>query len=223
MTRSRKWLTLATIFIAIALLYPGITQPVLTLSGSIEKSQLAELGIDMLAGENTSRRGHHMLSMLSSLLGLDQIEGRLQAYHSTRSIWGTANDLARSGSLLVAVLIVVFSIVIPVFKLLFMAFALAPVSARVSRFLLTINGRLSKWSMSDVFVMGLLLAYLAGSASGEMGDLLIMDAHLEAGFYYFLGYCLFSIAAGGLLGPDQQNRSGPRTPVTPGHRQAGSP
>jgi len=45
----------------------------------------------------------------------------------------------------------------------------------------------------------LLVAYMAGSASGQMGDMLTMDAQLERGFWYFLGYCVFSIAAGGLL------------------------
>ena len=55
------------------------------------------------------------------------------------------------------------------------------------------------YSMADVFVMGLLVAYMAGSASGQMGDMLTMDARLEEGFYYFLAYCLFSVAAGILM------------------------
>jgi len=49
--------------------------------------------------------------------------------------------------------------------------------------------------MSDVFVMGLLVAFMAGKASDQVGDLLTMNASLEPGFYYFLAYCLFSIAA----------------------------
>jgi hypothetical protein len=49
--------------------------------------------------------------------------------------------------------------------------------------------------MADVFVMALIVAYLAGSASGQMGDLLTMDARLEEGFWFFLAYCLFSIAS----------------------------
>ena len=40
---------------------------------------------------------------------------------------------------------------------------------------------------------------MAGSASGQMGDMLTMDAALEPGFYFFLAYCLFSIVAGGLM------------------------
>jgi hypothetical protein len=43
--------------------------------------------------------------------------------------------------------------------------------------------------------MALLIAFMAGRASEQVGDLLTMDAQLESGFYYFLAYCLFSIAA----------------------------
>ena len=49
------------------------------------------------------------------------------------------------------------------------------------------------------FVMGLLVAYMAGKATGKSDELLIMSAQLEPGFYFFLAYCLFSIAATTLL------------------------
>ena len=65
--------------------------------------------------------------------------------------------------------------------------------------MLWLNAALSKWSMADVFVMGLLVAYMAGSASGQMGDMLTMHAALEPGVYYFLAYCLFSVAAGTVM------------------------
>ena len=45
MTPFRKLLTLGLILVALGLLYPGVTQPVLTLTGHIEKSEIAELGI----------------------------------------------------------------------------------------------------------------------------------------------------------------------------------
>jgi uncharacterized paraquat-inducible protein A len=85
--------------------------------------------------------------------------------------------------------------VIPVFKLIVQALSVLVPSANLRRQLLWINGSLSKWSMSDVFVMALLIAFMAGRASEQTGDLLTMDAQLESGFYYFLAYCLFSIAA----------------------------
>ena len=199
MSIKQRIFTLVIICIALALLYPGVTQPVLTLSGTIEKSELAELGIEMIAGEGADAQTRQMLTMVSSFLGFDQIEGQLQAYSSTRSMWGTVQELARTGNVIVAFLIVFFSLVIPVFKLLLQALTLLIASPNVRGQLLWLNARLSKWSMSDVFVMGLLVAFMAGRASDQVGDLLTMNAVLEPGFYYFLAYCLFSIAASAML------------------------
>ena len=196
MTLTRKLLMALLILCACALLYPGITQPVLTLTGTIEKSMIAELGIDLIAGEDADSQTRQMLAMFSSVLGLDQVEGQMQAYSNTRSIWGTVEDLARTGNLPVALLIVFFSLVIPLFKLSLQLASLFIAGAELRGPLLWLNGALSKWSMSDVFVMGVLVAYMAGSASEQMGDLLTMNAALEPGFYYFLAYCLFAIAAG---------------------------
>jgi uncharacterized paraquat-inducible protein A len=203
MSSTQKILTLLIIFVALGLLYPGVTQPVLTLSGTIEKSELAELGIEMIAGEGADAQTRQMLTMISSFLGFDQIEGQLQAYSSTRSMWGTVEELARTGNVLVAFLIVFFSLVIPVFKLLLQALTLFVSAPDARKHLLWLNAALSKWSMSDVFVMGLLVAFMAGRASDQVGDLLIMNAELEPGFYYFLAYCLFSIAASALLRSDK--------------------
>jgi hypothetical protein len=199
MTNPRGLTALILMAIAIALLYPGVTQPVLTLTGHIEKSEIATLGVDLLAGESPDSQTRSMLTAFTRFLGLDQIEGRVQVYDSTRSIWGTVQELARSGNLAVAFLIVFFSLVIPVFKLLLQALSLLPLERNFRSPLLAVNAALSKWSMADVYVMAMLVAFLAGRASGQMGDLLIMDARLERGFWFFVAYCLFSIAAAALL------------------------
>ena len=81
--------------------------------------------------------------------------------------------------------------------------------------LLWLNARMSKWSMADVFVMALLVAYLAGSASEQMGSLLIMSAQLEVGFWYFLAYCLFSIAASSLVTEPELQVEGPQLTTNP--------
>lgn len=199
MSVKRKILIVVLMLAALGLLYPGITQPVLTLTGTVEKSKIAELGIELIAGEGADAQTRQMLAAISSFLGFDQIEGQLQAYHNTRSVWGTVDELARTGNLPVALLIVLFSLVIPLFKLGLQGVSLFITAERIRDPLLWLNGALSKWSMSDVFVMGLLVAYMAGSASGQMGDMLVMDAQLEPGFYYFLAYCIFSIIAGSLM------------------------
>lgn len=199
MSLKRKLLVLLLITLALGLLYPGVTRPVLTLSGTVEKAKIAELGIAMMAGEGADAQTRQMLQAISSFLGFDQIEGQLEAYSNTRSIWGTVDELSRTGNLPVAFLIVFFSLVIPVFKLLLQTCALFISQEGVRAWILRLNAILSKWSMSDVFVMGLLVAYMAGSASGQVGDMLTMYARLEPGFYYFLAYCLFAIAASSLM------------------------
>ena len=199
MSKARRLLTLGLIVIALGLLYPGVTLPVLTLSGSIEKAEIAEMGIGLMAGDDVDGQARQMLTAISTMLGLNRIEGQLQVYHTTRSIWGTATELAHTGNVLVAALIVLFSVVIPTLKLLMQLTAVAIPQPGVRASLLWLNALLSKWSMADVFVMGLLVAYMAGSASEQMGDMLTMDASLERGFYFFLAYCLFSVAVSGLL------------------------
>lgn len=206
MTMPRRLLTLLLILASLGLLYPGISQPVLTLTGTLEKSMIAELGIEMIAGEDADSQTRQMLSMFSSFLGLDRIEGQITAYDSSRSILGTVEELANTGNLPVALLIVFFSVVIPVFKLCLQLTALALPQARWRAPLWWLNASLSKWSMADVFVMAMMVAYMAGSASGQMGDLLTMNAQLEAGFYYFLAYCLFSILAGTLMMENRDER-----------------
>ncbi|MDP5071822.1 MAG: paraquat-inducible protein A [Congregibacter sp.] len=198
MTVGIRILGLGLILISMGLLYPGITQPVLTLSGELEKSELADFGINLIAGESGSTQTRDMLNMMARMMGLDQIEGRVEAYRSTRSILGMSRELADNGNTLVAVMIVSFSVVIPVLKLLLQALALL-LPGPLGRRLLGLNAALGKWSMADVFVMAMLIAFMAGRASNHVGDLLIMDAQLERGFWFFLAYCLFAIAAGALL------------------------
>ena len=196
---ARKLTILLLIAIALGLLYPGVTQPVLTLSGTVEKSRIAELGIEMITEQDANSQTRQFLTTISSILGLDQIQGQLQVYTSTRSIWGTVESLAATGNLPVALLIVFFSLVIPVFKLLLQAISLLITSYDLRWPLLRLNAALSKWSMADVFVMGLLVAFLAGNAADQTGDMLVMHARLGWGFYYFLAYCVFSVAAGSVM------------------------
>ena len=198
MTNTRKLACFLCIVAAVCLLYPGISQPVLTLSGDIQRSDLAEFGMDVIAGVEADSQTRQMLNMIGRFLGLDRLEGSIEVYRQTRSIVGFADGLAQQGNRLVALLIVVFSILVPVAKMLIIAGAmLAP--REISGPLLRLNAALSKWSMADVFVIALLVAFMAGRASGHAGELLRMQADLGPGFYYFLAYCVFSIAAGALL------------------------
>ena len=197
----RLVLPIITILIALALLLPGVTQPVLTLEGKIDKSKLAQTGIEMLADEG-DRNTRNMLMMASSMLGLDKLEGEISAYQKTRSIWGTVNELANNKNYLVAALVALFSIVIPTLKLLMQLLYIFLPMNKFKQMLGQVIQAVSKWSMVDVFVIALIVAYLAGNADGQMGELINMHAELGAGFWYFTGYCLFAIAASSLIKTD---------------------
>ncbi|MEC8524673.1 MAG: paraquat-inducible protein A [Pseudomonadota bacterium] len=114
---------------------------------------------------------------------------KAELFNETRSIWETVTSLNEQGYALVAFLIVTFSVVIPVLKGLTILFTwLWPSDLRWR-----IVAAISKWSMVDVFVVGILVAFLTAKATAEM------QATLLNGFWWFLGFCILSIISGQLL------------------------
>ncbi|QSX30353.1 paraquat-inducible protein A [Shewanella cyperi] len=193
MIKRNLWPQLLVILIALTLLIPGLTLPMLSLDGQADKAKFADTTIGMMT-EDREVRG--ILGSVSTLLGFNRVEGQVEIYQKTRSIWGTIQDLADHGNLLVAVLIATFSVIIPGLKLLCQLGLLALKPAdRLARSLHQFIGLIGKWSMADVFVVAIIVSYLAGNAKGQMGELITMHAQLEPGFWCFTGYCLFSIAS----------------------------
>ena len=114
---------------------------------------------------------------------------KAELFNETRSIWETVTALHDQGYALVAFLIVTFSVVIPVLKGLTILFTwLWPTETRWK-----IVAAISKWSMVDVFVVGILVAFLTAKATAEL------QASLQTGFWWFLSFCLLSIISGQLL------------------------
>ncbi|MBB1275756.1 MULTISPECIES: paraquat-inducible protein A [unclassified Pseudoalteromonas] len=194
----RNWLSVISVVVALCLLFPGITKPVLTIEGNIDKSKLAQAGIEMLAEEGDGRT-RSMLMMFSNMLGLDKLEGEISAYNKTQSILGTVQELSSNNNLFVAALVGLFSIVIPSLKLLLqLLYCCLPLNGLKQKLGLVICA-LSKWSMVDVFVIALIVTYLAGNAHGKSGELLVMNAQFGEGFWYFSAYCIFAIIASNLI------------------------
>jgi len=202
----RNWLSVISVVVALCLLFPGITKPVLTIEGNIDKSKLAQAGIEMLAEEGDGRT-RSMLMMLSNMLGLDKLEGEISAYNKTQSILGTVKELASNNNLFVAALVGLFSIVIPSLKLLLqLLYCCLPLNGFKQKLGLVICA-LSKWSMVDVFVIALIVTYLAGNAHGKSGELLVMNAQFGEGFWYFSAYCIFAIIASNLIKTPEKPQS----------------
>lgn len=200
--------TVIIILLSLCLLIPGVTQPILSISGSIDKSELAQAGITHLADGSSSAKD--MLSMMSSMLGLDDIQGEVQVFQKTRSILGTVEELYFSGNILVALLVGLFSLIVPGLKLVLMLVMQAPLTRGLQLRLYRFTQAIAKWSMADVFVVALIVSYMAGNASAGMGEMLKTSANFEVGFYYFSAYCLFSLCSGYLV--NRQEKTIPNEP-----------
>jgi len=193
----RKTLGLLILLLAYGLLIPGLTKPILTVTGTVEKSKLVELGKQFV--EETPTKLGLMGDMAKMLLNNIKVEGTIDAFHKTRSIIGTVQDLFDSGNALVAILIVTFSVVIPAKKGLLTLGSLLPIASRFRVPMQWMSGHISKWSMADVFVIAIFISLLAAKGIQEDTGLVNFDATLGQGFYYFLAYCLLSVLSAHIL------------------------
>jgi hypothetical protein len=161
-----------------ALLVPGVTMPIY----SVEITTKVEAAIIAVPVEVT-------------------------VYQQTRSILSTVRELWRSADYLVSFLILAFSIIVPVTKASMLLASIYVVQKNVKKWLVSVVDLIGKWSMADVFVVGVFLAFLATRDQVQENLFSVpillteveigMETHLTStlgpGFYYFLGYCLFSI------------------------------
>lgn len=135
-------------------LYPGVTEPIMSIKASI------------------------------SMFGL-----KSTIFEETRSIWQTVISLKDAGYAGVGFMVVTFSIIIPVTKGLLIIWTwLSPANWRWR--LISV---VSKWSMADVFVVAILVAFFTAKATAEL------ESSLHDGFYWFTAYCLLSILSGQCL------------------------
>lgn len=113
--------------------------------------------------------------------------GDLAFFHESRGIWATISQLlGRDGSLVVGVPLLMFSIVMPLVKSLLLAAALVSGTAARSGIMEAIR-RCGRWSMADVFVVAVLLAFFASSHNR------FIEADVLPGIGFFAFYAILSI------------------------------
>ena len=129
--------------------------------------------------------------------------GDVVLQHDTKSIADTVVQLVHLDSWFTAVMLGLFSVVTPFAKLLLSWLATATRSATLRTRALFAIEHIGKWSMTDVFVVAVMLAFLASDSEG------LTRASLGVGLYFFAGYAIASQVAGHLL-------------VSVGHRRPGA-
>ena len=192
-----KWLGLLLLVLAYALLVPGLTEPMLSVSGTVEKAKLVELGREII--QQSGNLPGFVADLADRVIDGMDVDGVVPAFDKTQSILGTARDLYANGDVPVAVLIVLFSVIVPAFKALVLSLALCPLAPHWRRRLAGVADASGKWSMADVFVVAIFIVYLAAGGIRGGNGLVEFESSLGTGFWYFLAYCLVSLLGTQLL------------------------
>ncbi len=198
----QKFIGVVLLLIAYAMLIPGLTKPMLSVAGTVEKAQLVDLGQELLQENRDLPR--FVLQMADRVIENLKVSGTVSAFDKTNSILGTARELYENQHAPVAGLILLFSVVIPVLKALLLLASQLPLSATIKNRLLWICNNSSKWSMADVFVVAIFVAFLAANGLQESRGLVDFNSQIGDGFYFFLAYCLLSILGTQVLTYDKQ-------------------
>ncbi|WP_309496845.1 paraquat-inducible protein A [Sulfurovum sp.] len=105
----------------------------------------------------------------------------------SKGVVGSIQKLFESGDIVVALVIFLFSVLIPVLKVLSLLIVSLFLQSNFAHGIIKFFKMIGKWSMVDVFVVAVFLVYLT-SNKGE-----ISRAEVEVGLYFFLAYVIVSM------------------------------
>jgi hypothetical protein len=144
----------------------------------------------------------------ATLLGAP-IEFREQSLYfrskSVLEVFQTLINMGRPEMSAVGILVLLFSVIFPVLKMLALSASLfRPSMLRNSRIVKFLAFESSKWSMADVMVLAIFMSFVAfnsliGSAMNGLGDAVgqlaipTNSSKILPGYYLFIGFCLASI------------------------------
>jgi len=105
----------------------------------------------------------------------------------SKGIMGSIEKLFESGDFVVAAVILLFSVITPILKILSLLFISLFMESKFAHNIVKFFKAIGKWSMVDVFVVAVFLVYL----TSNKGD--ISRAEVEVGLYFFLSYVIVSM------------------------------
>jgi hypothetical protein len=225
--RSSRLLVFILLVCSIGLLIPGLFAPVLTIRGTLTHDGIARVAPMMLERGLSDETVALLRSMMNPSVvafveaaggdvrkiviekltpqitaALQKSVAEVEVYEQTRSIVGSVRRLYEVGSPVPATLILLFSVIVPLLKAVLVAWAVFIAGSQHRRRTLAFVETIAKWSMADVFVVALFIAYLAAQASQTPTQgpnagppMIAFSAHFGGGFYWFAAYCVFSLAS----------------------------
>ncbi len=176
---------LVLMLFSIAMLAGGVLSPMLEVEVRVSKLDATLLGAPIeFQDQSLYYRSKTVLEVCQTLIQMRQPE-----------------------MMLVGVLVILFSVVFPVMKMLALtACIIRPALLRTNRFVKLLAFDLSKWSMADVMVLAIFMSFVAfnGIISSAWDGLRTMPnvqqvqiptnaSQILPGYYLFIGFCVSSI------------------------------
>lgn len=172
-------LAISTITISLVFLVLGVFTPMMEISVYLD-------GFNLQLG-----KGMDDIPFLSSILPEElTLDGKMFAFYQCKSISDLIGILFGSGNFFVGTAILFFSVIFPVLKLIFSFLFVLSKNMRNKKLFVNIVSYIGKYSMADVYVVGIFLAYLAFS---NISNAVTTEGKMILGLYLFTGYCILSI------------------------------
>lgn len=178
----KKFFTLSLIITALLCLFGGVFCPMIELSAL--KSDLKipiEINVPLI---------DYTIDMSKTF------DGKMYFYYQNKSATDLISLLFRNGNYVVGICILLFSIVIPLFKMTVSLFALFRPALLRRKFHSFVIYKIGKWSMADVFVAASFLAYLSFN---NMNTGIETQSVILPGLYIFFAYCMLSLVTSHLI------------------------
>lgn len=176
---------------------------------------LLVLGVSMPMIDLDARLNSFQMDLLGNKIGFDE----QSLYYQSKSIIDVTTTLIKEGAAdlkIVGYMILMFSVVFPFIKLLLSALFLFSAKVSKSKLAKGIIFHLGKWSMADVFVVALFMAYIGfhGLITSQLGSIARNEtgfaietlnySRLAPGALFFTSYCILSIIIGIIINRHDQ-------------------
>ena len=176
---------------------------------------LLVLGVSLPMIDLDARLNSFQMDLLGSKIGFDE----QSLYYQSKSILDVTTTLIKEGAAdlkIVGYMILMFSVIFPFIKLMLSALFLFSKKVSNSKLAKGIIFHLGKWSMADVFVIALFMAYIGfhGLITSQLGDIsrnetgfaieTLNYSRLAPGALFFTSYCMLSIIIGIIINKHDQ-------------------
>ena len=113
-------------------------------------------------------------------------------FYQSKGIYSTIDSLWSSGNLLVSIMLFLFSVLIPLVKIIVIGLGLL-MNNHFSKRAAHMIHQIGKWSMADVFVVALMLSFFVFDGGSSIENTVDTKAELQVGLYFFAGFVLSSM------------------------------